>query len=554
METFVQHLTAALGWSIVHSLWQGALLYSLLCLIYSLWPETKAKYRYSLAYAAQILLLTLFFSTLFFYCWKLFPSSTTLTKDLTLFSPAEFFTTPVNKWAILERMLPWFSSIYILGLLLQLIFFGNSFSKLRQLRRSGLSEAPIEWLLAFQELRHKLSISKEVILQLSDKVATPLTIGYFKPLILFPVAYAAQMDIRQVESILLHELAHIKRNDYLLNLIKVCIETILFFNPFVWLLSKHIDTEREYACDDMVVEQILSPIIYAQALLAIEEQKHISSNPYAMSINGKQHHLLHRIKRITKMEKNYINVKQHLIAIAISTLALGALAWTAPTETKTEERDTKNTVIIQNKNRILYSEPLIAEEAALPLLTLQTDTTKKKSQVVIINRDTVLTLDEQSLSPEIQHIQAYYNSPEWKEHIAKIEENAKKVGEYFNSPEWKGHIDKIEANAKKVEEYYNSPEWKNQIAKIEENAKKVEEYYNSLEWKNQIAKIEANAKKVEEYYNSAEWKEQLAKIEADARKIGEYYNSVEWKQKVAEIEENARKAVEKAKERDNRTH
>lgn len=74
------------------------------------------------------------------------------------------------------------------------------------------------------------------------------------------------MDLQQVEAILLHELAHIKRNDYLYNLVNVVIETLLFFNPFVWLLTKHIQTEREHACDDVVVTHISSPITYAQAL------------------------------------------------------------------------------------------------------------------------------------------------------------------------------------------------------------------------------------------------------------------------------------------------
>src|SRR5690606_15088226 len=200
--------------------------------------------------------------------------------------------------SLLERILPWLASIYILGLLFQLIFFGNSFSKLRQLRRSGLSEAPIEWLISLQELHQKLGIPRKVSLYLSDKVSLPLTLGHLKPLILFTIAFVNKMGIKQVESVLLHELAHIKRNDYLFNLIKVAIETILFFNPFIWLLSRHIDTEREHACDDIVVEQIQSPIVYAQALLAVEEAKRCTSTPYAMSITGKQHHLLHRIQRI----------------------------------------------------------------------------------------------------------------------------------------------------------------------------------------------------------------------------------------------------------------
>lgn len=113
--------------------------------------------------------------------------------------------------------------------------------------------------------------------------------------------------------------------------------------------------------------------------------------------------------------------------------------------------------------------------------------------------------------------------------------------EYFNSPEWKAQIEKIEKNAADMDAYYNSPEWKKNIEEIEKNAKRVAEYYNSPEWKKYIEGIEANAKRIEDYYNSPEWKAQVEKIEKSAAELEEYFNSPEWKNK----EEEIKKTVEK---------
>src|SRR5690606_35849239 len=96
------------------------------------------------------------------------------------------------------------------------------------IRKHGTEEVPPLWRELFNELKQTITIKPNVKFYLSSKVTVPLTIGYFKPIILFPIALVNNLDIKHVESILLHELAHIRRHDYLLNFIKIIIETILF--------------------------------------------------------------------------------------------------------------------------------------------------------------------------------------------------------------------------------------------------------------------------------------------------------------------------------------
>ncbi|GHE29999.1 M56 family metallopeptidase [Sphingobacterium griseoflavum] len=572
MNAIFQNITHALGWSIVHSLWQGVLIYCLLCLAYVGFPKLSAKNKYIIALCAQATIFFCFVATFVHYLdfsnTDLSSTAIDIRSDQFLYSKG---SSPILD--ILEPLFPWFASLYVVGLLIQMILFTNSFSKLHYLKTRGLQDTPSLWQESFQRISETLVSGKNVRFFLSEKVSVPLTLGHVKPIILFPIALVAKLDLKQVESILIHELAHIKRHDYLFNLFKVLMETVLFYNPFIWLLSKHIEAEREHACDDMVIKWVPSPIAYAQALMSVEVNSHHISPAYAMAATGKNHHLLHRIKRITKMEKNYIHVKQHLIALLLSSVALITIAWIAP-QNKEEQQEQALALIDIEKVEDLRLLP-IADPIEKKLTNLICDTTET-NPIVLAPLDTIPplpklapvdpmtpiagqqeagALQQRMQTPEwkehlakievnAKRIEAYYNSPAWKEHIAKIEKNAKNIEEHYNSPVWKEHIAKIEANAKRVEEFYNSPNWKEHIAKVEENAKRVEVYYNSPEWKEHIAKIEKNARKIEDYYNSPEWKEKIAKIEESARKVEEYYNSPEWKEKISQIEENAKRLTE----------
>ncbi|PRD46528.1 M56 family metallopeptidase [Sphingobacterium haloxyli] len=529
MNSLLQNITQALGLSMVHSLWQGALIYGALSLAYLLLPKLTSKNKYVFALSGQFILLTSFAVT-FTRCMDVAPTSAkTFMKngDLSLAFSQETYSQLLKA---LEPLLPWMSSLYVLGLFIQLIIFSNSFAKLHYLRTQGISTAPIAWMQSFQQICDKIQIKQHIQFYLSDKVSIPLTIGHLKPIVLFPVAFVNNLKPEQVESILIHELAHIKRHDYLFNLFKVAIETILFFNPFVWLLSQHIETEREHACDDMAMEWIPSSIAYAQALMSVEVLKNTSAPAHAMAAVGKKHHLLHRIQRITNMEKNHINTRRHLIPVVLCSLALITIAWIGPKEkTATKENAPVAVAVAISETPYQIPAPAIA-----PSYTRSSPDTIKPP------------LEPEGVPMEQTHIEnaEHFQSPEWKAKIADIEVNASKIEAYFNSPEWENKVANIEAHARKTAEYFNSSEWKAKMTDIEANARKAEEYLNSSEWKAKIADIEANASKIEAYYNSPEWKNKVANIEAHARKTEEYFNSPEWKAKIADIEANAKKMLE----------
>ncbi|OYD44948.1 hypothetical protein CHU00_14520 [Sphingobacterium cellulitidis] len=547
MENLTLNIGNALGWSILHSIWQAAIWY----IIYSIYTlsisNISAKARHNAALATQVSIFISFIATFIYF----FQNSSQFI-DLRTLNPEDLKNIMVNiqqDGIRLERVLPYVVAGYVFGFIVQIILLSNSLIQLKRLKYKGLDSIPASWTNLYYQAKKKLNIRQSVGIYLSNKISVPITLGHLKPFILFPVAYANKMDLAQVEAILLHELAHVKRRDYLFNLLKVGIETVLFFNPFIWALSKVLEREREHACDDMVIEHVSTPISYAQALVELEELR-MSMNPsLTLAASGNKNHLLNRIKRITKMETNYKNVRPQLLAVLLSGLAILTLAWIIPSnevkpqEIKVDLTSTEDSMLLS----IDTVKPPIPETAQKPVAPK-----KVKSEIVYhgkgIQDTNELPLDVRnsirSLEERGKKIQEYHNSPEWNAQIKNIEEQSKKVSAYFESPEWKDKMAKIEKESAKMKDYFNSLEWKKQIVNIEKESSKVNAYFTSPEWKKQVENIRNQSAHVSKYFESEDWKRQIANIEKESAKLKEHFNSAEWKADIRKMQEDGKKIQE----------
>jgi len=172
----------------------------------------------------------------------------------------------------------------------------------KRIRTKGLRKADIQYRLFVQKISSRLNIKKRVTVFVSELITSPLTIGYLKPVILLPVAALNHLTVQQVEAILLHELSHIRRLDYLVNLVMSVISTVFYFNPFVRQFMKAIDEERENCCDEMVLQFQYDKVGYATALFTLEK---ISTAAQALAIaaTGKNS-LKKRIEKMAGMENN----------------------------------------------------------------------------------------------------------------------------------------------------------------------------------------------------------------------------------------------------------
>ena len=193
---------------------------------------------------------------------------------------------------------PWIFGIYlfiIAGKLLKAVYGWYRF-KLQF--KAGLQKPAVE-LKLFTELKaYQFGIKRKVKLWLSTSVQTPVTFGYFKPIILLPVALLSNISTRQAETLILHELTHIRTNDYLLNWFLITAEMIFFFNPFVTSLCKKIKLEREKNCDVHVLSFEYSPTLYAETLLQAERIKQLTP-VFQLAAVSRKKHLLQRIQFFT---------------------------------------------------------------------------------------------------------------------------------------------------------------------------------------------------------------------------------------------------------------
>ena len=204
----------------------------------------------------------------------------------------------------------WIGYLWILGVIGFTIKFLFDLSIVQFIRYTSYTN---EDAVQHQLLLNKIASTEHVKLKVSDMIQAPVTIGFVKPMILFPVSMLTQLTGDEIESILRHEIAHVIRKDYLINILQTLMEIVLFYHPLVWWLSRVAREQREYCCDDVAMDQ-KSAIDYAKTLVRIQELALAQRQTLVMSFADQS--MLNRIKRIMKLPKSNRNMKEKLIATA----------------------------------------------------------------------------------------------------------------------------------------------------------------------------------------------------------------------------------------------
>ena len=322
----------ALGWSLLDSLWQMGVLWLMYVLLTANGKRLHARQRHTLALLSLAGGSLWFVVTLVinFYKAVAAPEVITVTVAPGDIIPAASSSTGLpTQW--LEPALPFVSVAYLFIISLLFIRFYRQYRYTRRLSQQGLQKINVEFRLYLQQAVEHLSIPRKVTIWISSLVNTPLTIGFWKPVILLPIAAVNNLSIQQVEAIILHELYHIKRNDYLLNLLVAFTDIILFFNPFAQLLSATIRREREHSCDDIVLQFRYDATEYARALLTLEQNRCALAPALTIAATGKNHTLLlNRVKRMLTNEPAVMPVSHKLMAYLLSTLLIGFIGFYNP--------------------------------------------------------------------------------------------------------------------------------------------------------------------------------------------------------------------------------
>lgn len=292
----------SLGWAVINSLWQLALLWVIYQLLVSVFKATRPAAKSLLASS----LLMAGFAWFMFTFFTVYKNGNTGSSVIPFAGSAE--NAEINNW--LERTLPATSVIYLLLLFVPLLRFIRNYRYVQVIRNYGLSKPDAGLRLFAARVAERMGIKKPVHVWISEWVTSPVTIGYLKPVILIPMAAINQLSTQQMEAILLHELSHIRRYDYLLNFILTIIRTVLYFNPFAGAFVKIVEAERERSCDEMVLQFQYDSYEYAAALLTLEK---VSREQRLLVLNaaGSGKELLKRIEKIMGVsQKNKFSLRR----------------------------------------------------------------------------------------------------------------------------------------------------------------------------------------------------------------------------------------------------
>ncbi len=299
IEALVQtSLAEALGWTLLHSLWEGALVAAALAAVRG---ATKSpRIRYVASCLAMLAILCGFVVTLAL----VMPGDSQVRRTVEM--PGQVVVNgrtgaelPDVSNSGLAAVVPWLAPLWILGVGLFYLRHTASWFSVCRLRHCGVCYAPDRWQQRLSRLSAQLRVSRPVHLLESCLAEAPVVLGHFRPVILMPVGLLAGMPAGQIEAILLHELAHIRRCDYLVNLFQRAVEGLLFYHPAIWWITRVIRTERENCCDDVAVAMSGDAHEYAVALATLEQNRWAGHEP-AVAVTGGN--MVKRIRRLLYRE------------------------------------------------------------------------------------------------------------------------------------------------------------------------------------------------------------------------------------------------------------
>ena len=306
----------ALGKTMVHSLWIGFLILVLLQLVLNQIPVLYSGRRYRVSLSALILLFcSVIVTFLVVHEHVARPADTSLFLDM-FPVPGSLISDRQGAAAIrFQSLFSYFGYLYLAGLLGMIFRSLIALGYVSRLRTSG---SPVDpgWQEQFRQLCLSMNIQGPVQILQSTLVKGPLLLGYLKPAIVLPLGMLSNLPASQIETILVHELYHLKRRDYLVNILQFFIEGLLFYHPAVWIISGIVRREREHCCDDGVLQEYPNPVDYAKALIHIAEQQHyVQLAPGALG--PKKHHLKSRIYRILNKNTMKINLRDRVVSLAL---------------------------------------------------------------------------------------------------------------------------------------------------------------------------------------------------------------------------------------------
>ena len=348
MDLFTAPLAQAIGWALLHLLWQATIVAGILAAVLALLRRHSANTRYAVSCSALALVFVMFVAT----AWRSYdpapaPVSTKTTETefvpITK-APIVLATEAAASWreramemaASARQWLPIVVAIWLAGVVVLSSRLLVSWARTRRLASHGTAEASAQWQTIARRLSDALGLRRAVRLVESAAVEVPSVIGSLRPVILLPASALTGMTPDQIEMVLAHELAHIRRHDFFVNLLQAMVETLMFYHPAVWWMSRRVRVERENCCDDLAVAVCGNPVQYARALTRLEE---LRAHAPAISVAANGGSLLDRVRRLAAGRAESTGSSSRWAA-AIAMLSVVIIALAVPSLPALADRDT----------------------------------------------------------------------------------------------------------------------------------------------------------------------------------------------------------------------
>ncbi|WP_026354214.1 M56 family metallopeptidase [Massilia niastensis] len=339
---------AALGWTLLHFLWQGVLVGCATAVCLALLRNARAEQRYLVACAGLFLCLA----------WPALDLVLRLRDGAAATGAAGLFAAQAEAagtaddgiWTTLLR--EHLAGIVLCWALCALLLALRMAMGLLWIRRAARDEASDPaWQARLDRLAVRFDLTRTVRLRVVAGLASPVTAGWWRPVVLVPAALVSGMPAHLLEALLAHELAHIRRHDYLVNLAQNLVETLLFYHPAVWWISGQVRQEREHIADDFAARILGEPRRLALALSELERIQ-FSTHHLAVPANGGD--LMFRIKRLVRPDTQALNWKAAIPLLGIAVMSTALFAHAAPAPQTTAEPDTYASVDFPSCKKPVY--------------------------------------------------------------------------------------------------------------------------------------------------------------------------------------------------------
>ncbi len=382
------NFTEAIGWTIFHSIWQIAVIAALLGILLIILGRFSAQLRYFIASVSYIFILGVGVYT--------FTNNFKAQKEIAFVSNIQITEVQekTNGWVVPEIMLEeseeepflraqveviksffsryftFIAMVWVFGILLLSLRFIGNLVYLQRMKNYRVIPLNKNWQDKLLSLEEKLGMKQKIQLLQSSLTKVPLVIGFIKPVILIPLSALSGLSTKEIECIIAHELAHIKRNDYFINILQKIVEILFFYHPAVWWISTVVKMERENCCDDIAISLTGDSVNFVKALANMEERR-IRSGHLAVAFSTSKNQLLKRVQRILNQRKMKSNFNEGFIASCVIFLGFLTIAFsTGFTSDKSEIRnqDPEDVKVIKielkdtTKNDIQYDQLKSLEE------------------------------------------------------------------------------------------------------------------------------------------------------------------------------------------------